>query len=639
MKKQVSKNTEDTKTGEPKNSAPLYLRYTGMAVSVLVLVAAFGAIVANEDDYLYRVQELNLFLYTPLFFKQQLVVAGGMLTWLGTYFTQFFYHIWLGTLMLIGWLALFMWLVKQTFKLPASWMPLLLIPAGLMLITDFNLGYWVYILKLRGHFFIGVMGMSMAVALVWLYRVVAAKAFAKDSSLATALLVVFQIVVGFLAYIVGGFYGLLALLLMAVVSVKLKSALTAKIIAIAISLLLIVVVPLISYRLIYYQTNSDYVWWQMLPVYHDESGLSIYYPYIIASLFLVVLAALYGIRYSACVLRRSWLHVAMQLVFAVATVFVCWQLWYKDVSFYEELHMSRNVESGDWEEVLRTVRNHKGEPTRMMVTYKNLALFKVGRAGDEMYNYPDGSKEFNCPFAIRMAQFGGKNLYLYYGLPNYCYRWCLEEGVENGFRAEYLKLLTQCALLNEEWQVAKKYIELLKQTRYHGKWAEQYEALATPDGVKKLSEHPTLGPISQLMKGIDVLGTDQSIIELFLLNIQAYRRTTDLKTAELVLLSALQLKDINTFWRAFFQYATLKKDGRIPRHFQEAAYLYGNLEHTVDISHMPFDSTVVESCKAFMNAVRQYKGASEEQLKNSLYYSFGNTFYYNYFLMRNLKTY
>ena len=66
------------------------------------------------------------------------------------------------------------------------------------------------------------------------------------------------------------------------------------------------------------------------------------------------------------------------------------------------------------------------------------------------------------------------------------------------------------------------------------------------------------------------------------------------------------------------QYATLKKDGVMPRHFQEAAYLYGNLEKNVDISNMPFDPAVVESYKAFMTAVQKNSRMSEEQMKNAL---------------------
>ena len=107
MKKQ--NNKKKTVTGEQqKKSVPLYLRFAGEAACVVALIVVFFTLLIYESDYLMRVQELNLFLYTPLFFKQQLVVAGGLLTYLGTYFTQYFYHPWIGILLLCGWLGLMM---------------------------------------------------------------------------------------------------------------------------------------------------------------------------------------------------------------------------------------------------------------------------------------------------------------------------------------------------------------------------------------------------------------------------------------------------------------------------------------------------------------------------------------------------
>lgn len=628
MRKQHNKKTIASSTGEQKKPAPLWLRYTGGALCALALLVAYGVMLGCESDYLFRVQEMNLFLYTPLFFKQQLVVAGGLLTWLGTYFTQFFYHPWLGALMLCAWLALLMWLISRTFRVERLWAPLLLIPVALILLTDFDLGYWLFYLKLRGHFFIAVMGTAMAVGLTWLYRVIPAR-------------YTFMVVAAIVAYPVGGFYGLLAVLLMAVITWRLPElTLTHRILSTVLASVLIAVVPLIYYRQVYYQASSDMVWWQILPIYPSTEGVSpYYYPYVLLCVFLMVMAALYRVDLSLPKLQRPWMRVGLQLVVAALVTVGCWNWWYKDKTFHEELQMNACIDVGDWEGALKIARQHEGEPTRMIVTFKNLALFKLGRAGDEMYTYPDGAKAPNCPFELRMAQIGGKQLYLNYGLPNYCYRWCLEDGVENGWRVEYFKFLVRCALLNGEWKVAKKYIDLLKQTKYYREWAERYEPLATPSIANELPKHPEFAPILRLMKGIDLLGSDQSIIELFLLNIQAYRQTNDVVCAELVLLSALQLKDIPAFWRAFNQYAILKKDGRIPRHFQEAAFLYGNLERNVDISHMPFDPSIPASYQAFMQAAQQCQGMSDEQMKVALRSRFGDTFYYDYFLMRNMKTY
>jgi hypothetical protein len=105
------------------------------------------------------------------------------------------------------------------------------------------------------------------------------------------------------------------------------------------------------------------------------------------------------------------------------------------------------------------------------------------------------------------------------------------------------------------------------------------------------------------------------------------------------LAAALWMKDINLFWRHFMNYARSHVKDPMPRIYQEAAYLYGHLENQVDISHMPFDQNVKENYDAMMQAVQQSNASSEEQLRPLLYLKFGHTFYYEYFLMRDIMLY
>ena len=98
---------------EPQAPEPIlkhYQRFMPLLSGTVFLIAVFIVLTTRESEYLYRVQELSLFLDTPLFFHQQLVVAGGFLTWAGTWFTQFFYHPWIGSLFFCAWLGLLMWL-------------------------------------------------------------------------------------------------------------------------------------------------------------------------------------------------------------------------------------------------------------------------------------------------------------------------------------------------------------------------------------------------------------------------------------------------------------------------------------------------------------------------------------------------
>ena len=139
----------------------------------LALIA--GAMLFFESDQLWKVQEKNLFLCSVLFLKEQLVVPGGMLTWLGTWFTQFLYYPWLGVMLLCAWWLLLMVIVKRAFRIPDRWSIVMLIPVAILLLTNMDLGYWIYMLKLRGHFFVTTIGTTAVAALLWAFRVVVTK--------------------------------------------------------------------------------------------------------------------------------------------------------------------------------------------------------------------------------------------------------------------------------------------------------------------------------------------------------------------------------------------------------------------------------------------------------------------------------
>jgi len=313
------------------------------------------------------------------------------------------------------------------------------------------------------------------------------------------------------------------------------------------------------------------------------------------------------------------------------------QFWYDDYNFHKELRMQHCMEQEDWQGILDEAADQQDEPTRAIVMMKNLALFRQGRQGDVMYHYLTGAKACNAPFRVNMTQVTGRSLYYQYGLPNYCYRWCMEDGVEYGWRAEYLKYMTRCALLNGEYRVARKYIDLLKHTRYHCEWAESQERFLAGDGAMKGDKN--YATIMKLMNFKDRLSSDQAIIEQFLMNHFMYDESDDPLFQEQAAYAGLWSKDIATFWRLFFQYAQSHNDQHMPVHLQEAAYLYGHLENNVDISGMPFDESVKKTYDQFMAAAGRYKGMKEEQLKDILFPEFGHTFYYEYFLIRNQKLY
>ena len=685
------------------------LKLLSPALVVVALLVIAGCLLAYERETLWKAQEMNLFLDTPLFLKQQMVTSGWLLTWLGCYFTEFFYVPWLGVTLLTLWWAALVVVMWRAFRIPVRWMAVLLIPLAAIVIMNVDIGYWIYYLKLRGHFFAATIGTTIAVGAVWLYRILTAhlSLITHHSSFITPLYII--IITGVL-YPLIGFYGLLAALLMGVLVWRIPltyhlslithhfspltshfSPLTSRIIASVVAVLSIVFWPLFYYNYVFCQTNLQNIWWTGLPLFIVDRELPNYYiPYYVLVASLVLLALMFRgekleVRGERLEVRGEKLEVrgerknslithhlslithhlslitflSIHLVLVAAAGYSIHRFWYKDHNFHKELRMQQCMENLDWEGVLAQEVGDEEEPTRAIIMMRNLALFRLGRQGDEMYHYLDGSKPCDSPVPIRMMQVAGYSMYYNYGLANFCHRWCLEQGVEFGFRAEYLKYLTRCALVNGDWQEARKYVALLKHTRYHKAWAERYERfIGHPEQLRAEADcvpqsdlqvgdcvpHSDLQvgefkPILQLMTSSDVLGHDMMLAEDYIMKRFVRSNSDDKLYKEQSLIAAMWTKDIPMFWTRFSDYVRSHPGERIPIHYQEAAYLYGHLKDDVDISQMPFDEQVKKEYAEFMDMVENMTFENEEEARPVFYTRFGHTFYYNYFFIHDLPLY
>ena len=623
--------TTTKKTHGTKALMARQLRWPMLVLLIAALAVVATILLTYEADYLFRVQELNLFLYTPLFLKQQLVTSGGVLTYIASYFTQFFYHTWIGVTMLCLWWALLMWVMKRTFNIPVQWALLLLIPVALLLLTDVDLGYWIYYLKLRGHFFVATIGTTVAVALAWAYRTLTEKFFLRTAFIVIAVAVGYPLL---------GFYSLLAALLMAVLAWRLDDySISRRIIDTIVAITAGALIPIVYYHTVYYQTNFVNIYYTALPLYRTDDDYMIYYtPFYILVAVLVAFAVAYRSNRPSSV-KRIFAWTAAQLALIAVITFGTWHFWYKNENFHTELTMYRAAMNQQWEDILVTYRQHDAAPSRIMWMTKNLALARLGRQGDEMYHYRNGDSAPDAPFVVRMAQCGGKLLYYNYGLLNYCYRWCMEDGVEYGWRIDYLIYMLKCSLINQELVVAKKYIDVLKQTKYYKAWAEQYEPYV--QNPKLIQKDKELATIHHLLPPVNEITSDQSLVEIFLMNHFSAHDSNDPAFQEQAMIFALQTKDIQTFWSRFFRYANnMEAEHRhMPVHIQEAAYLYGHLEDKVDISNMPFDQEVIDTYEQFMATAQSYSNLTEQEMKPLMYDRFGGTFYYEYFFTRDQHSY
>ncbi|MBO4906526.1 MAG: hypothetical protein J5486_05770 [Bacteroidaceae bacterium] len=648
---------------------------------IAVIIIAGVLLVKNEEELLLRSQELNLWLPTGAYWNQLAQYPGAVASWVACYLTQFFYYPWLGTGILCGlWVGISL-LTVWVYNQRKGWMLLSLLVPLALLAAFTQTGYWIYYQKLQGHLLVPTVGVLVALLSLCVHRLL------RKWWLQLPWLIVWT-VCGYAWFGAWGLGGTALICGYAVVTIY-KDAVTdfkgnAGSIALnnligLTGILLIVFVPQFFYQSCYEMTEKEFIYRAALPSFrYSKDVLTQYYwPYYglmaafaVATIQMMLQGLLYEKTNTAAADTpkhkaanrhgMGWRTVtasAVPLVLVLAAIVGVSKVWYRDVNFHKELAMNRAVEELDWERVLQIARDGSTtvKPTRMMVMFRNLALFRLGRAGNEMCSYPEGAEQQNAPWIVRMTQVGGKLVYYHYGKANFCYRWCMEDGVEFGWKAETLKFMARTSLLNHEWEAARKYLRMLSMTTFHRKWAKRYASLldrhdafdlnkaeASVKAGKPLlteTEQREFLPIMHLMTYPDRLDGDSGLIELYLINTFAHGGGLDPVFQEASLIFALQLKDIPTFWPHFEQYARLHPGQHMPIIYQQAAYLYGMLEpFRVDISHMPFDESVINTYKRFMEFNDQCGAMDEQQKAKAFYPMFGDTFFYYYFLVRNQRT-
>ncbi len=613
-------------------------------------------------------QELSLFLPTKLFYQTSCIYPGGTLTWAAAFMTQFFYHPLTGVVLLsLAW-AIIALLLCWLYRLRGAWMLFaVLIPMALLAALT-QTGYWIYHAKLQGHTWAPTVAVLMSLLLQIPARYT--KGWWRCA---------YIVLIGIVGYPLMGAWSFLALLLLGTKNypeAKRGQCVTYLLLAV----LLICVVPQIYYQWTYTQTMQKHLYTAAMPSFQLGKTNFPEFRYAYYALALSFLP----IVLNEWTKRAKPLYVTTVAVVLVA--FGAWGVnkrWYRDTNFLKEVKMMNCIEHLDWEGVLRTMKDNSiGKampPTRLMVMEKNLALFRLGRAGDEMFHYPEGSeqyclcgyhciatkagendsithlpidKKFSHPVSpVHITQVGGKMLYYFYGKEQFSYRWCMEDGVEFGWNVNVLKYMAKTSLVSHEWEVARKYLNLLKKTRYHKEWVKRYETfLYHPELMNEDEEFKPIMPMSVFT---DRLDGDKTLVELYLLRTFSSGQGADIYYQEMTLICAMIMKDIDLFWPRFRQYIGMHANDenfRVPIHYQEAAYLYSMLEPQKEsqlwpgntnleaMQYIPFDENVKRRYQDFMNFNTQCGSMTDEQKKRAFYPQFGDTFYYFYFLERNQKT-
>lgn len=601
-----------------------------------------------ESALLFRINELSVFLFDDLFFEGLMSKPAGFLHYVASFLVQFFYYPALGAAIYVALLYAVYRLVIKVFDLPRSYSLLAMLPVLALLASNTQLGYWIYYLKQPGYWYMALVATLLFLLALWCFK-----------RMNGYLRILFVAVLCFVGYPLFGAYALAAVLFMGLYSAMQAVAMQQKMLLPLLTILVSVVVVLVAPRVYYgYYTTvcaenlylvglpiTQWVNAYVAKVEHEtfsywHSIITYWVPFFLLLFSFVALCLFVALRAKLPDCKKAESITTLSVV--LFATLLLWVFWYNDTNFRVENKQNNAMWKCKWRDVAEYARDTDA-PTRQIVINKNIALFKLGVAGNEMFTYPDGSSEILAPMAVHLTQTGGKMAYFQYGKFNFCYRWCIENAVEYGWRIEYLKHAVRSMLLSGEYRLAQRYVNILKRTMFYRGWAEDMEEyILNPVLIEKTNEFAM--PL-QLTCYPDELGVDESFVEAYLTNEFKFipSGATPLYV-EVALAMALVRKDQQTFWHAFDRYFKEVNPVKLPRCYQEALLMFLNIDKGKTVSVSPdfidryISKSVQRKLDAFVAKTKKYKGMKEAEMAPYFKEDYGDTYFYFFFFVRKIKT-
>lgn len=556
-----------------KSEASSAILYKSLWVFLLFVVS----ILYINQEVLYTAHDRSEFLYGTPFFHTLMSKPFGLMQYVGAWLTQLCYHPALGSSVLVAiWTLIFIVGIKA-FRLQGGAAAWLLLPVACLLTSVVDLGYWVYILPIKGYWFSQSVGY-----LIMLLLLRAARATPRKWHPAWYLL-------AFCLYPLIGWFALLFILCLALSE---KTTLSE-----FIALFLLIYAAYFWHAQAYSHLKFDDVMLAGFPRFEtpSDSANHLAIPFWVLSVFSVLLPLIgrledwsFG-KWGDGAFRRLGDGAlgckVVPVVCAVAgIVFTCTQMFY-DKNYIDEMRMVHYASDDNWKAVL-TMAEHSKRPTNTMFFLKNVALMNDGTLLDRSFLMGnDGVRIGNSDsLHVGLLNIVAPLVYYNYGMMNEAIRLCYENAIQTGFSPFYLKILSRCALATGDEKLLERFTTLLHHHPFYSHWQP---AVVTA----KVGE-------LQHAYADEITGVENS--DSYIVNSISLWYNSNSKTAsEQALLYSMLRCDSGRFWASLRQYVKLHPNEKFPLHAQEAYIMYMDKAPEEKRMMLPVEQTVYDRYRQF----------------------------------------
>ncbi len=606
---------------------------------VLFVICAGYILVGQYSDMLFTAQDRNEFFTTTDFFCHTVSDPFGLMTYLGSYLTQFFYYPALGaSLLILLWCAIYVVTIKA-FGLSFRWSALALLPLGCLCVSITDVGYWVYILLLHGYWFSETITILIVLLMLWAARCTSAKRRASWYIIGS--LIAFPII-GWGCYL----FALCFFATQCAESADRRMPFWHHLCG----LLLVILVPFFYARHVYVEMNIYAVLQAGIPYFQSSTvdALRPSYPFILLAVFLLLLSAGLPLWRKECDKVKSidkFNFRALRSYYGVTvlSLLLFWginKVWaFDNYNFQAEMRMNQAAMEDDWQTIIREAEKAEA-PSRTMVLFKNIALLNTGELGNRGFQIGASGVDINNidSLNLNVMQIASPLIYYHYGKIQFATRWCMENAVGYGNSPYYMKVYVRAAQETHEPLLMQRYLHLLSLTSFHKDW-------------RPLPSTPLLHKLNVGFS--DVIDSDNNDLERYVIENFSLAMGSDISVIkELNLFYSMIYRDPSRFWPAFHAYAGMHMFERVntntqettrftqlPIHYQEA-YLIMQENYPVELPYsVEIAPMVNQNYQLYKQAVStlERQGLDAKAIGEQLYGAWRHTYWY--YIMYGRKAY
>jgi hypothetical protein len=328
-------------------------------------------------------------------------------------------------------------------------------------------------------------------------------------------------------------------------------------------------------------------------------------------------------------LRISDFYLALITTIILAIVLALIEIYQYDNKTKQYFFVEKLFYQDKYDEVI--AYNTSNPPNNSLTIFlNNVALCETDKLDDLLFHFPQSPDAKTLFLKWEMVgEILNRGGYFYYtiGMINEAHRWAFENMVMKGLSPEGLKMLIKTELINGNYKVASRYIDILKNTFFYRGEAKKYEMFLFSDTA--LNADKELGKRRQTKVENDFFSiTDNPYINLeMILSADSLNR----KAFEYKIAFMLLKKNYNGIAHELPKF---EKFGftRLPVHIEEAAIALAvsNKGKLPEMGHLSISKSTEQRWGQYLSILQQY-GNDVKSAEPALKRRFVDTFWYYVF--------